>query len=512
MALPLVAAKPAPAPKPAAAPSAPTSSQAKAEEKAHTAAFAEYESQMATGQKSRAADALVVVLDDSSKAQFHAEAAAKLGDLLKDLNLPYAALTAYVQAFLLADDTNSADIGTRVPTAIELAQKVGDIAILEEPFSKNVGLARTDDQRGQMAYLAARESMRQGSYGLALGILKLVKQADEVYPEAKVLEGVILNQQSRQADALVAFEAAQKAGRSKDQRFKDMLLLNVGRSFYGATNYPRAVQAFAAVPRESEFWPEAQFERAWAHFRLSDFNGTLGVLYTLETPFFADYYFPEADLLRIYSMFYLCKFPEANTSIEDFKAKYKSLYDKLVAWGSKTPEENFAAARVYAEKGTVGELPEAVLRPFKQEDRFLASVAAVRSAEDELGRLRNVEANPFAARAKQWLEGRRNQLVTEEGKRVKERVGGQEAELGEMLTNSEIFVLDILRMKAMLYDQAAAAGHMLEAAKTADRVERLRKNQIQWPFEGEIWADELGYYQATATADCPASLRSSVGQ
>lgn len=509
LAVPLLAAKPAAKPEPPPAPAA--TLKPTVDEKARAAAFAEYESQLASGQKARAADALVALLDTPASAPFHAEAAARLGDLLKEMDLPYAALTAYVRAFELADDTNVADIGTRVAVAIELSQKVGDPAILEVPFSKNIGLARTEDQRGQLAYLAAREYTRAESYGMASGVLKLVKQGDPLYPEAKVLEGVVLNQQDRPDAALVAFEAAQKAGKDKDQRFKDMLMMNVARSFYAAGNYARAVQAYAAVPREADFWPQAQFERAWAHFRLGDFNGTLGMLFTLSTPFFNDWYFPEADLLRIYSMFYLCKFPEAESSIKDFQTRYKPIHASLAAWSAKTPEDNFLAARHFAETGDAGELPVSILRPYASEDRFLASVAAVKSIEDEVGRLKNVEANPFAARAKQWLQARRKALVEGEGGRIKDRIGAQEAEIGEMLLNSEIFILDILRMKSMLFDQAADRGGMMAAAKTAARDQRLRKNQVLWPYEGEVWADELGYYQVTAPPECPATLRSEVG-
>lgn len=503
---PPVLAKPAAKPaEPAPAPA--TSLKPAVDEKARTAAFAEYDSQLASGQKSRAADALVALLDDPARAAFHAEGAAKLGDLLRELDLPYAALMAYVQAFEKADDLSTPEVSTRVAPAMELAAKVGDMAILEAPFSKNMGLARTDDQRGQMAYLAARESMRKGSYGLALGILKMVTQADDIYPEAKVLEAIILNQQSRPESALIAFEAAQKAGARKDQRFKDLLMLNVARTFYAAGNYARAVQAFASVPRSSELWPEAQFERAWAHFRLGDYNSTFSVLFSLDTPFFESWYFPEADLLRIYSLFYLCKFPEAELSLKAFKEKYKPINQQLIEWGSKSNQENFDAARLYREEGKAEGLPVAFLRPFANEDRFGASLGAVKSAEGELARLKNVEANPFAGRAKQWLEGRRISLIEGEGARVKKRVATQQEWLAQNLTNAEIFILDILRMKTILYENAASIGAMPEAAKTAERQQRLRKNQVEWPFQGEIWADELGYYQVTAPPECPAVLR-----
>ena len=79
-----------------------------------------------------------------------------------------------------------------------------------------------------------------------------------------------------------------------------------------------------------------------------------------------------------------------------------------------------------------------------------------------------------------------------------------------MLANSEMFILDILRMKQQMYEQSAITGKELEAAKSVKRTERIRKGFAEWPFEGEFWADELGYYKVDVTAECPASMRQSV--
>jgi hypothetical protein len=518
LALALVAALPAApalakpkagaAPAPAAAAAAPAPSakdQAKAE-KARAEAFADYEAQLASGQKARAADALVTIVNDPALAAWHADAYGKLGDLFLQLDLPYAAVTAWSRAFAAADDTNTADIGNHVPKALETARKVGDVAILQAPFSKNLGLARTEDVRGEMAYLAAKEAFRGESYGMAIGLLKMVKEGDPLYPDAKALEGVILNQQARPTDALTPFEAAQKAGRDKDVRFKDLVSLNLARSYYAAGNYPRAIQAYAVVSRQSEFWPQAQFERAWSHFRIDDLNGTLGVLYSLDTPFFAEWYFPEADLLRIYAMFLMCKFPEANNEIDAFRKSYQETYDALRTWNGKSARESFEAARAFAEKGDTGSLPRSILRPFATEDRLLSSIAAVKSADDELARLKSVSANPFSEAARDWVTARRDELIQAEGERISARIAEQEAQIGTMLGDTEIFTLDILRMKSMLYEQAANTGMSLDAARTVKREDRLRKGWREWPFEGEIWADELGYYRVDSAPECPAGM------
>ncbi len=495
------AAKPAPTPVSAgAARNAPDAD-------ARTAAFAEYEAELASGQKARAASALVHLTEDSARAAFRGEAFAKLGDLLIELRLPYGALCAYVRAFEAADEFNIDEVGARVPAAIKLATELGDPMVLQRPFSKNLGLARTDDVRGQMALLAAREQFRQGSFGLAGAVLKLVAEGDPVYPDAKALEGVILAQQARHEDALTAFEKALAAGRSRDQRFKDLVALNTAREFYAAENFPRAIQGYAAVSRSSEFWPQAQFERAWAHFRLDDFNGTLALLLPLDTAFFKEWYFPEADLLRIYSMFYLCKFPEAATSIEVFTAEYKPLVTTLREVTALPAPELFEIVRTYVTKGDPGPLPERVVRPWAHEDRFLGALAALNSLDAEIARLKGADANIFSVRAKTWLDERREALVTEEGERVADRLRANRVELADWVGSAELFTVDLLRMKGHLYEQAALTGELAKPVASAERQERLRKGWREWPFEGEYWADELGYYRVTAPAECPAALR-----
>jgi hypothetical protein len=494
------AAEAAPAASPAA-PKPPTEAE-------RTEAFKDYTAEMGTGQKSRAADALVALVDDPARAAFHADAYARLAELLAGMDLPYAALCAYVRAFELAGEHDLDLVGPHVPKAIALAGKVGDTALLEPPFSKNLGLARTEDVRGMMAYLAAREAFRKDSYGLALGMLKVVKEGDPVNPEARMLEGIILNHQGRPMDALKPLEAAQKAARDKDERFQAMVTLNLARTFYGAGNFARAIQYYAAVPRASELWPQAQYERAWGHFRVDDLNGSLGVLTSLNNPFFADWYLPEADLLRIYSMFLMCKFPQADTEIAAFREHWKPVHATLRDWSAKSEKDNFELVRAYVEKGETGPLPEMILRPWGDEERIGAAIESVKSAEDEMKRMQaGAAANPFTERARDWVQSRMDELVKNEGARVQARIGEQEAQIGGMLADTEIFALDILRMKTQLFEQAATIGKMPEAERNLGRKERLRKGWREWPYEGEVWADELGYYRVDAVPECPASMR-----
>ncbi|MBN1337579.1 MAG: tetratricopeptide repeat protein [Deltaproteobacteria bacterium] len=500
---PADAARDAKEPPPAEAEAGPTPEE-------RQAAFAAYEANFQSGQKARAADALVGLLADPVQAAFHAEAYAKLGNLLVDLDLPYGALLAYARA-LYADPDCLVTEGV-IEKAFTLADQVGDTAVLEPVFGKNVGGRVDRPTRARMGYLAARENYRQGNLTLALSLLKLVIPESPVYPDALMLEGVILNRQDRPQDALkpllAAGQAAQKAQR--DSRFLNTIWMNLGRSYYAADNFPRAIEQYARVTRDSEFWLQAQFERAWAHFRLEDMNGAIALLHNHVSPFFESWYFPEGELLRVYALFLLCKFPEASEAIDTFKETYAPAWQTMRdAMAGMSSDKAYEFVKEYLATGNAGPLPEMVLRSYRNEARFAAAVNAASHADDEMERLRNVAANPFAAQVSRWVAGRRQDIVQVEGERILSTLQRRTEELGGMLTSAEMSKLDMLQMETRLYEMASQTGKVPDADRQVRRGERVRKGFVWWPWEGEYWQDELGYYRVNALAECPAGLRAA---
>jgi tetratricopeptide (TPR) repeat protein len=474
-------------------------------EEEHTAAFADYQAQIASGQKARAADALLYIVTDPTKAPFHAEAWALMGQTLMGLDLPYGALVAYSKSLDLSADAGGA---SAIINAFELADKVGDPSILEPVFAKNVGGQADKLTRSRMAYLASKENYRQGNLNMALSLLKLVVPESPWYPDAKVLEGVVLNQQDKHETALQSFVTAQatSAKYKKDARFNNALNMNLARSYFAAKNYARAIEYYAKIDRGSDFWLEAQFERAWAHFRLDDMNGALGLLQTIHSPFADPYFFPEAELLRTYALFLLCKFPDATKQVDSFKEEYKPIADNLAMALQKSTTDDWEAAVHYVEKGQT-DIPEMFLRQYRLEARFNDSLGAVKHADDELLRLQNISANPFAAQAGQWVQGRRDDIIREEGGRIHARLQKQSNDLGEMLVNADLSKLDMLQMETHFYEAASISGKALSKERTVQRKEKVRKGFLYWPWQGEWWADELGYYRVKAVPECPVGMR-----
>lgn len=465
--------------------------------------FREVFAHLEKGNKTGAAEQLLVIVNDEEQEYYHVEAYSQLAGIFEELSLPYSSLLTYQKALSLD--------ATRIPSAVEksisLADQLGDGQVLEEIFASNVGIEVDAEIKSRMAYLAAREAFQRGDLGPAFGILQMVKETDPDFPEAQNLLGVIMTHQDREESALVPFQIAIKKGveLNKPAKFQDAVVMNIARAYFTAENFPQASVYYAQIPRDSVYWLDAHFERAWAHFRAKDMNGVLGLLHTHNSPFFEQEYYPEAELLRIYSLMMLCKFPEANQQIDLFVERFTPQQKLLDDISSRTGEELFTEIRSAVETGK-SDLPEMITRRFVDEDRFLDALKSVKSAEDEANRLQNVAGNEFAKMASSLVEARKTAIIETEGKRIKTKIQTMADDLQEMLSSTDISKLDILDMETQMLERAAVTGELEEAKRQVKRSKRLKKGELVWPYEGEYWADEVGYYQVNTKSECPASL------
>lgn len=468
-----------------------------------TEAFADVTAATASGDQAGAADGLIAVIEAPEWNAFDGEAHARLAVLLRNLDLPYSALVAYTKAL----EADPEGVGSEANKAVDLADQVGDQAILEPVFANNLGLDVDDATRSRMAYLAARENHRAGQLSTAAAMLKIVKPNDPYYPEAKALEGVVLSLQKRHGDALVPLQIALAVGgrAKRGDVFKSVVLLNLARAYYAAGNFPQAAHYWGQIDRGDPKWLDAQFEKAWAYFRMEDMNGTLSLTQNHVSPYFSDRYYPEAAMLRLYALFLLCKFPDASAQLEAFQTQYRPQLAELTAVLQRSPEAIFDLIRRHLD-GEDTDLPVTVTSAYDNEDRIKDSIFAVTSAEEEISRLRNVGSNLFAQQAMTWVAGRREALIAAEGGRILKRVRRMEQELAELLANSDVTKLDLMQMESRLFERASFTGKMPDAKRRVKRATRAKATERLWDWQGEYWADEVGYYRIDTKPDCPEDM------
>ena len=109
-----------------------------------------------------------------------------------------------------------------------------------------------------------------------------------------------------------------------------MALLNVARVYYGIERYDEAAKYYGLVDRDSQYWPEALFEHAWANFMQNNLNDTLGQLLTVRSGFFnEDEFNPEATVLRALTYFNLCEYKKVEKLLLGFENTYRPMQSEM---------------------------------------------------------------------------------------------------------------------------------------------------------------------------------------
>ena len=158
-----------------------------------------------------------------------------------------------------------------------------------------------------------------------------------------------------------------------------------------------------------------------------------------------------------------------------------------------------------ASKGDSTEIPEPLMRRYLAEDRMTDALKSIAKAESEMQVLRNKDGA-----SSKWLlerlESRKSTIIAAEGIRMQEDLQSKAAQLQNQITSLQISKLDILDMETKLLNQAADRGKMEETKRQVRREKRIRAGEMVWEYQGEYWADEVGYYRLNTESDCPASL------
>lgn len=412
--------------------------------------------------------------------------------------LPLASL-AYAEALRLDPDIEGAD------AALQIADGLGDAAPVALAMQDRAKAPGTGDQQSANAVIVARELLRDGQLTKAEAWLKRVSADSPAFADSEAIRGVVLAAKGQNAEALAPLQTARAMGKSleKGERFDEKLVMNIARAYYGDKNYGQAIYHYSLVPRDSIYWPEARFEKAWAHFRAGDVPGTIGELQTHQSPFFDELWFPEAWMLRTQSLFVMCRYGAAIEGMDAYEARFQPVLEDLDrVLGTLDANGAYTAVTTYLD-GQATDVPELVLRSYRAEDRIAEARKAAATYTTAAGSTSDLGAN--ADHFAKMLTDRASALQSREGKRVLERIGRDRKELADMISGLELARIDILDRESRMFERAAATGVLEQPDRKAElkRIAREKKGYRVWPFQGEYWADELGWYQVNALSLCP---------
>ena len=421
-----------------------------------------------------------------------------------------------------------AKLATDLPEPADIVERVGkyndsQIARFDNPNQR--------DLYWQLNYLLGRYKYRNRQYEDALRLFGKVARQSKYYVQAQFFAGISNVQMRRSVPAVQSFQRIVGAidegveGVEDEARMRDLAFLSQARTYYSASvrldenNSPTidpqklsaAVKFWNKVDEGSEYWLDALFEESWAYFMAGDYSHALGNVHTIQAPYFPNSYYPEAEVLKAVIYFSNCQYEDATTIVASFNTKYQPIYDDLnktlAKFKGDNQEETFFKflKDVRAGKADIPPRAKKVVELALSDRQLLRNIEYVRVLDEEGKRFtkapQSFQSSALGNDAKDALQLARDIAVRNAGQLAKDRYQRNIDELNEHLRNAAKILIDITAAQRNQLDQAIA-GSQLTVAESKANIVKPDEEHVIWPFNGEYWRDELGFYRQTITSKC----------
>jgi tetratricopeptide (TPR) repeat protein len=402
-----------------------------------------------------------------------------------------------------------------VPDSAGVLEKIGkyDRAELENPQLTTV--------RDELYFLLGKYSYGKNKFKEAVDLFNAVNPKSPFYVQAKLFEGATHVREYAAKPAVDAFKevlrVAEESSDPKIRPFQDLANLSLARVFYSTGQFVLATKYFDRVSPESYDWPNSLFESSWANFMLKQqgYSKALGNIHTLRAPFFEYFIKPEsaAEALTVKATiyFYNCLFDRATDAIDEFLETVPKVKDGLDKVLKNNPDNaQFFDAAVKIRMGRSG-LPGIVERAARAvlTDRSLAKrFEYVRELDKELAAHDKADmawkSTAVANNIFSDIGVNRALMVNEAGELARKRIERLVSEFTALNTRVNKIRYEILEGEKKQAEEDVRTESAHDRSRKAQQLSKINVDDEHqfWPFTGEYWRDELGYYRYKLVNKC----------
>ena len=273
-----------------------------------------------------------------------------------------------------------------------------------------------------------------------------------------------------------------------------------------------AVKYWNSVDVASEYWLDALFEESWAYFMAGQYPKALGNIHTIQAPYFPNSFYPEAEILKAVIYFTNCNYEAASTTVARFQKHYGPLRDELEKILKKYSGENQEEAfykfllDVREGKGDINERVRPIVEIALSDRQLLRNIDYVKLLEDEEKRFKKsppgFQSSSIGMTVGDALKLARDLAVRQAGELALQRYRRNLEELNERWRDGEKILIDITAAQRNILDQKITTGQVSKAEAKIFGVVKPDEEHILWPFDGEYWRDELGFYRQVVESAC----------
>ena len=407
---------------------------------------------------------------------------------------------------------------------IGLVGRYGDSLQVLNEFKK----PETKDLYNELLYLMGRYWYQMGEFSQARNFFMNIDPGSPLKVSGEFFTGITFVRQRKARPASKAFLKIVDRYDGKlfldaeEKRFLNLAWLSLARIYYSTKHWDSAIAAWNKIPQSSEYYLDAQFEESWAYFQIDNYSRALGNIHTLNSPYFEESFFPESVILKAVIFFDECLYDDAKLVVNEFRQDFEPIQSKLsdaLKQFNDNPQffaflRDLRAAVDNGElkdisKNTILGLPREVVFIIKGAlgDRTLIrNLKYVAQLDKESEKLQKMPAQFVSSaageRILQDIETAKSVAIDNTGNLARLRYKRLLKELQDFLNQTTRVEIEILK---------ALRGELEVEIATGEESKRLDAEQAKissdgehviWPFRGEYWRDELGYYRQPVTRHC----------
>ncbi len=420
-------------------------------------------------------------------------------------------------------------LATQLPEPADVIERVGKYT------SEQVARFNNPEQRElywQLNYLLGRYKYRNRDFEKAIDLFKKVDKESKHHVQAQFFIGISHVQRRRAVPAVTAFQSVVQAiddgapGVENEARMRDLAYLSMARTYYsaslrpdgaiaysnGASTMSAALKYWNRVHVASEYWLDALFEESWAYFMAGDYPHALGNIHALKSPYFPNAFYPEADVLKAVIAFTVCRYDDAVTIVARMRKKYEPIKKEfesiLTRLSGEDSEHKYYAflQDVRAGKANLSPAVKLIVENTFSDRQLLRNLEYVRVLDEEEARFAKAPAafrsSALGSDITDSIQLAREIAIRNAGMLARERYQRYLDELDEHMRNGTKIIVDVTtEQRRMLEEEIGAGGH-LKRDELAFGMVKADDEHILWPFDGEYWRDELGYYRQVVNSRC----------
>lgn len=482
---------------------------------AYGATYKQAKSLFAKKEYAKAADAYYEIFDRSKNKAEKRKAEWGLAQTLQKMGLMYSASKYY--SVIVRRGRNADN-----PFFRSALEELGNInSKLSLGQSHIVQLFKTEIRlsdvpgpaRGFYFYYKGVEAFGDKSLENAEKFFDMVPSGSPYHMGAVFHQGVIANLSGRHSRAIALFERVLSGTRDRSEfrELQEMSLMNIARVNYEIKRFTEAISYYGQIPRDSENWLDAIWESSWAFFFMEKFNNSLGNIHTIHSPFFENRFYPEAYILQAITFLRMCRYDQVKESMKRFKDRYQPVFGDVRGMLNRyrgDPKGFFKFTYEYRTgRLTSYRRAEEIVKKLSQVDAFKEAMDTIRFTDRELDKLKGKggwQSSGLLEDISNFLESKKSAAILDAGQRIYKEGTTYYQQLLELSNQTKLIVAEMQLGKLANLRALINVGEDDKKSQFIGGLQKLNINQTleYWPFEGEYWEDELGFYVYNMASKC----------